>query len=336
MGEPARATRRITAADVGRAAGVSATTVSYVLNNTPHQQIPEQTRERVLAAARELDYAPSAAARALVRGASDVVLFLVPPSLAIDRWFGSLLERLSQVMAKDGFIVAAHPWQPDESTGHVWRALSPVAVAGISIDRADVKAMLASGVREVLTLVGGQSSFGRFLTQLQDDVALQQLQALQDAGHTRIGYAVPRGRRPEYSAFRLACAQRAAASLGMPAPPVRAIDETDPHEAGRTLREWTAGEAGVTAVAALDDRTAGAVLAGMRLLDMCAPADLAVIGEGDDPMSAFLDPPLTTVLNDPIGIADAIAAHLIRRIHGKPAARHQPEGLTRVVRRATV
>ena len=36
--------KRATAADVAREAGVSRTTVSYVLNSTPHQQIPDATR----------------------------------------------------------------------------------------------------------------------------------------------------------------------------------------------------------------------------------------------------------------------------------------------------
>ena len=36
--------KRATAADVAREAGVSRTTVSYVLNDTPHQQIPDVTR----------------------------------------------------------------------------------------------------------------------------------------------------------------------------------------------------------------------------------------------------------------------------------------------------
>src|SRR5919202_1725890 len=54
--------RRVTSADVAREAGVSRTTVSYVLNNTAHQKIPEDTRQRVLDAAARLAYAPSPAA----------------------------------------------------------------------------------------------------------------------------------------------------------------------------------------------------------------------------------------------------------------------------------
>ncbi|SHL02900.1 LacI family DNA-binding transcriptional regulator [Rhodothermus profundi] len=56
-------TSRSTIRDVARAAGVSISTVSLVLNNKGH--VSEATRRRVLKAARELGYVPSRAARDL-------------------------------------------------------------------------------------------------------------------------------------------------------------------------------------------------------------------------------------------------------------------------------
>ena len=70
--------RRVTLADVALMASVSAATVSYVLNNKPGQSIPAETRQRVQAAAAELGYTRSGAARTLARGRSDIVLLLVP------------------------------------------------------------------------------------------------------------------------------------------------------------------------------------------------------------------------------------------------------------------
>ena len=66
--------KRPTAADVARLSGVSTATVSYVLNRTAGQTIPEATRDRVLSAAHELGYVPSAFAQALARGASRGVI----------------------------------------------------------------------------------------------------------------------------------------------------------------------------------------------------------------------------------------------------------------------
>lgn len=70
MGRPAK---RVTSEDVARAAGVSRTTVSFVLNEKSAWSIPEETRNRVLDAARQLDYRPRASARALAAGRSDAV-----------------------------------------------------------------------------------------------------------------------------------------------------------------------------------------------------------------------------------------------------------------------
>jgi LacI family transcriptional regulator len=56
---------RIGITAVAQRAGVTPAVVSRVLNADPTLQVRAETRERVLAAARELDYTPSHAARAL-------------------------------------------------------------------------------------------------------------------------------------------------------------------------------------------------------------------------------------------------------------------------------
>jgi transcriptional regulator with XRE-family HTH domain len=68
--------RRPTSADVAHRAGVSRATVSYVLNNVAHQSISDATRQRVRAAAAELDYTPHVAAQTLRAGESKLVLFI--------------------------------------------------------------------------------------------------------------------------------------------------------------------------------------------------------------------------------------------------------------------
>src|ERR1051325_11439462 len=61
------AAHRVRMIDVAKAAGVSQTTASFVLNNLD-VSIPVETRERVLQAAREMGYRPHAGARALATG----------------------------------------------------------------------------------------------------------------------------------------------------------------------------------------------------------------------------------------------------------------------------
>ena len=60
--------RQARSQDVAQLAGVSRTTVSFVLNDVPGVKITEETRKRVLDAARQLNYYPTAAARTLASG----------------------------------------------------------------------------------------------------------------------------------------------------------------------------------------------------------------------------------------------------------------------------
>ena len=64
---------KVTIKDVAKVAGVSATTVSYVLNNNENQTISEETKERVLSAAQELRYVPNYAARIMKNSESHCV-----------------------------------------------------------------------------------------------------------------------------------------------------------------------------------------------------------------------------------------------------------------------
>lgn len=66
---PAR--RRPTLSAVATQAGVSTATVSNALNGTG--RLAEATRQRVLAAARELGYAPASTARAVACGSTGVL-----------------------------------------------------------------------------------------------------------------------------------------------------------------------------------------------------------------------------------------------------------------------
>ncbi|HLK56349.1 MAG TPA: LacI family DNA-binding transcriptional regulator [Chthonomonadaceae bacterium] len=70
--------RRPTRADVADQAGVSKTTVTYVLSERHDIAIPESTRERVRMAARQLGYRPHAAAQALAAGRTHTVTVVFP------------------------------------------------------------------------------------------------------------------------------------------------------------------------------------------------------------------------------------------------------------------
>ncbi len=78
--------------DVAKRAGVSATTVSRVLNNDPHP-VNEKTRAQVLAAAKELNFRPNALARALVSDKTKIIGIIVGD--ASDPYFATIIRGIS-------------------------------------------------------------------------------------------------------------------------------------------------------------------------------------------------------------------------------------------------
>ena len=81
--------RRVTSQQVAKRAGVSRTTVSFVLNDVPGSNISEETRQKVFQAAAELGYVPNAAARSLV--GADAVTVIPPVTGAED--FALMLQQ---------------------------------------------------------------------------------------------------------------------------------------------------------------------------------------------------------------------------------------------------
>jgi LacI family transcriptional regulator len=80
--------RRATRADVAKLAGVSSTTVSFVLNENSGQTISPETRHRVLDAVAQLDYRPNRAAQGLRTGRTATVGFVT-----YDADFGAFAAR---------------------------------------------------------------------------------------------------------------------------------------------------------------------------------------------------------------------------------------------------
>lgn len=82
--------------DVARAAGVSQTTVSFVVNDAPHVNIPQETRDRVWAAVEELGWRPNAMARGLSLKRSHTIGFL-SNAIATAPYAGKIIQGAQDV-----------------------------------------------------------------------------------------------------------------------------------------------------------------------------------------------------------------------------------------------
>jgi len=326
--------KRATAADVARAAGVSRTTVSYVLNKTPHQQIPEDTQRRVHEAAERLNYSPSAAARALVRGRSDVILFVFPAEVGLADWGRRVLSLMSRRFAQEGFTLLAHTGRfGRERIDDVWRTIVPAAVLCITVEPEQVRAMRAAGVPLVLPIYGGDDDIQTITMDTEQAVISLQLQTLLDAGHERILFASLDSAHRMTTAARRVLLPGVTAALGIEPPPHHAFPE-DPKEVAAQLQ--TLVSEGFTAVCAANDHVAGIVLAGARQAGLAVPDEVAVIGAGDQLLSAVTEPALTTVSSDADRLAEALIEAVIRRINKVPPPEELPTPLVSLIRRGSV
>lgn len=97
--------------DIARDLGVSVITISKVLRN--HPDVGDETRERVLARVKELDYRPNLAARSLVTGRTYLVGLVVPDLL--HPFFAEIAKSLSDVLRGSGYylIVSSSEEDPD-------------------------------------------------------------------------------------------------------------------------------------------------------------------------------------------------------------------------------
>ncbi|HET9516811.1 MAG TPA: LacI family DNA-binding transcriptional regulator [Actinoplanes sp.] len=326
----------MTSADVARAAGLSRATVSYVLNDTPHQKIPEETRRRVLAAAARLEYAPSAAARALRSGRSDVVLCLLP-DWPVGPEVGALLGHLSTELARRGWTLAVHPTTGgDRPIAQLWRAITPAAVLAFEeLSDDDISAMRAAGVAVVVALLGRSSRRPRELEVPQQRVGRLQAQHLAATGHSRLGYAYPDD--PRLAGFarpRLEGVAAACTELGLDPPAVQTVPlEAD--AAAVAIQLWRGNTPAVTGVCAYNDDVALAVLAGLRLLGLEAPTDLAVVGVDDIAAARLAAPPLTTVTTDQSAVARQLTDTIIAAIADESPPSRPGAEVARLVRRAS-
>lgn len=87
--------------DVAREAGVAKTTASGILNNRQDSWASKETRERVLLAAKKLDYHPNRAAIGLTKGKFNTIGLLIPD--LVNPFFAGYAQCVSDALLKEGY-----------------------------------------------------------------------------------------------------------------------------------------------------------------------------------------------------------------------------------------
>jgi DNA-binding LacI/PurR family transcriptional regulator len=284
-------------ADVARLAGVSHQTVSRVLNGSEH--VRAETRERVLAAMRMLNYRPSAVARALVTGRSrtiGVVSFDTTLHGPASTLFG--IERAAHEEGYFTAIVSLRALdQPSVQTAidHLRRqgvdgilVIAPQLPAVQALPHLDldvpVVAVEAGPEEGVPTVAIDQHAGARAVTR-----------HLLELGHATVAHVS--GPSDFLEAHQRIAGWRAVleeAGADVPAPLEGDWSPRAGYEQGRRLLE--AG--GTTAVFVANDQMALGLLRALHDAGCEAPRDISVVGFDDIPEAAYFTPPLTTVRQD--------------------------------------
>jgi DNA-binding LacI/PurR family transcriptional regulator len=283
--------------DVARLAGVSHQTVSRVLNDQP--KVARATRERVVDAIRQLDYRPSASARALTTGRSKtlgVITFAVT-----DYGPASTLQSISQAAEEAGYFLNTV----------VLRALDKLTILQ-AVDR-----LTGQGVDGLLT-IAPQLSLGRALLGVPHRVPMIALDDSLDDSVTVVAFDERGGARKavEYllqlgheTVWHLAgpedwiaaqerengwrtTLQRAGAAIHAP------LRGDWSAESGYRVGQILARDKNVRAIFSANDQMAVGLLLALHEANRRVPEDVSVVGFDGLPEGAYLFPPLTTVRPD--------------------------------------
>ena len=281
--------------DVAKHAGVSVTTVSHVINQT--REIAPQTRERVLAAIRQLRYYKNTSARLLVRGKSDIVGLIV--SDIENPFLPPLVKSFDRACAAAGLelLLGMTNYEPRKAEAAVHRMIESrvrgVAVMTSQIDGRLIDALVQADV-PVVALDLQRTGKGR--SSLSIDYAAGSTEAVDHLylqGHRRV--ALIRGSSRILSACRYADVLASTVEeYGMKL--VRSVEADASSEDGaRAATELLQSKHPPTAILCGTDLIAIGALGAAAHLGLRVPHDLSIIGSDDIAMASYSHPPLSTV-----------------------------------------
>jgi LacI family transcriptional regulator len=308
--------------------GLSQTTVSLVLNNSPSaRSIPQETRDRVVEAAQRLDYRPNYFARSLRQSRSMSVGVLAPDLSEgyFTRVMSGVMEELSA--AHYFYFTACHDWKPELIEKYprmlVERVVDGLLLLNTAVEELEVPvpvvAISAHCTAENVTNIV-----------LDHHMAVQQaLKHLYGLGHRKI--AIMRGPRaiPD-SEFRWESIQQVAREMDLqldPALSVR-IDSAGwsmkaglhpmaPEIGYKPMQSLLERTHAFTAVFCFNDIAAIGAIRALKDAGLGVPGDVSVVGFDDILSAAYATPSLTTVRQPLAEMGKRGAKVLLERIADK-------------------
>lgn len=322
MHKPSRRRRgTVTIEDVARSAGVSAMTVSRVIND--EKNVRDKTRERVLDAIEKLRYSPNMAARNLAAGdATHVGLLYSNPSAAY----------LSQFLvgALDGarhagchLVIEACEGEDEPAQAEAARHIAAADVEGVILppplsESIPILTELAHSETPVVTVAMGKLYENALNVRIDDYAAAREMtEYLLGLGHRRIGFIKGHPQQMA-SAERERGFRSAVEDAGLDPDDIGVEQGFFTFRSGLEAAEKLLDrERRPTAVFASNDDMAAAVVSVAHRRGLEVPGDLSVVGFDDTAPATTVWPELTTIRQPVAAMADAALDMLLSEIKSR-------------------
>jgi DNA-binding LacI/PurR family transcriptional regulator len=289
---------RITAKDVAQVVGVSASTVSRVLNGATAPLISEETSQRIYKAAAELGYTPDPIARAL-RSKRTNLIGLIVREIA-DPFFARFVAQLSTQARDLGYqIILGHAYSDPGQALRMSSVFDSRHCDGVLIlgDLRDDEGALHSMVQQTQSIVAlcrGQAPSGVATVNADNTSGARALlDLLYDLGHRQIAF-IDGGWLGDVQERREAFVTYVAERHLPTFDGQIQVEDNSMEGSYRAMRRLLEQPVRPTAVMASDDLMAVGALRAAHEAGVRVPDEISVVGFDDLEIARFITPTLTT------------------------------------------
>jgi LacI family transcriptional regulator len=280
--------------EVAEKAGVSVATVSYVLNDT--QKVRPETAQRVLAAVKELGYAPNLSARNLVSGRSSMVGLIVPD--ICNPFFPEIMRTFQDAAALSGLETIAMNTNYDaQHTRSTVDRLVSLQVPGAAFLTSQVDPLIREAMAEkgICAVYLDHNVAGPRISNVAIDYRrgiLEAVEHLVQLGHQRIGFI---GGPSHGSSAQLRKAAFLEGVGNQPGTEIRVVESDFTVQGGYFSCAKLLNSFPATAVIAANDLMAIGAMHSAYDRRISVPAELSIVGFDDITFAQFTQPALTTI-----------------------------------------
>jgi LacI family transcriptional regulator len=292
-----------TTKDIAKLAGVSRTTVSFVLNNRTDVKISEGTRQKVLDIAKELDYHPHAIATSLVKNKTKTIGLILCQQLGSvfsDAFLPRVILGVSTVAQKRGYKILLQYVEEVTKKDTYYHMVRENRIDGIILSgpRSDDEELHKLKDEDFPIVLMGQINDDSFSCSDINNVkaAKKAVQHLISHGHERIAIITNAPLNYTASELRLLGYKKALQENSITYDEkLVGIGNFTPQSGFDAMQKLLSIKKLPTAVFVASDVVAFGVIDAIKKSGMNIPEDIALVGFDNVNLSEYVDPPLTTV-----------------------------------------